>query len=212
MRPLTVAAVLTIGLHACGLVLAVVAMRPGTALVPLDDRMAYLASRPLGWALAWGVWMLAALATVLLMGALRSRASRSELATSAFVLAAAGAALDLSFDVGQIAVLPDVAAWKPPQPALFVAWERFLGAGGAVASNALYASAILLMTLALRRDVPAYATALGVAAFGAGGLMIVAGFRGDAGLLEISVGPTIGSYLLWSAVLAWRLGESRRER
>jgi hypothetical protein len=199
-------AVLNIALHVIGLAVAFFGMRPGSPLVPLDDRMAYLAARPLGWAAGWGVWMLCALALVAFVAALRPYAETSELALVALVLAAAGAGIDLFCDVGQIVVLPDVAAWRPPQPALFVSWERLLGAGGAVVANGLYSAAVFLIALALRRRVPAYAFAIGLASCGAGIVMVVAGFSGNARLLEASVGPTIGSFLLWCAAMAWVLG------
>jgi hypothetical protein len=51
------------------------ALRPGSVLAPLPERMAYLASRPLAWSLGWGIWMLCALVLVAFMAALRRRVS-----------------------------------------------------------------------------------------------------------------------------------------
>src|SRR5689334_20194044 len=49
VRSLTVLAWWNVGLHLLGLVLAALAMAPGTPLVPLDERLAYLAAAPPGW-------------------------------------------------------------------------------------------------------------------------------------------------------------------
>jgi len=106
MRALTAAGALNVGAHAAGLGLALAGMRQGSPLVPLNDRMAYLASRPLPWTLAWGVWMLCA--------------QEPHLARRALAVCAVGAAVDLFFDVGQMVTLPELAALRPPQPALFV--------------------------------------------------------------------------------------------
>jgi hypothetical protein len=149
------------------------------------------------------VWILCALALVAFFAALRRHAADPDLATLALVLGASGAAVDLFCNTGQMVVLPDVAAWKPPQPALFVSWERWLGAGGAVVANGLYSIAVVLASLALRGRVPSYAVALGFATAFAGSLMVAAGFTGDPKLLEASVGPTIGCFGLWCAAVTW---------
>jgi hypothetical protein len=202
MRPLTAAAGLNVALHVVGLGLAYVGMRPGSPVVPLDDRMAYLAARPALWMLGWGCWMLCALALVALMAALRSHAASRDLTSLALMLTVSGAAVDILCDVGQMAVLPDAAAWKPAQPAQFVAWERWLGAGGAVVANGFYSIAVVIVTWPMRRQVPGYVLGLAVATFGAGMLMVAAGITGDARLLEASVAPTIFSFLAWTVAVA----------
>jgi hypothetical protein len=203
MRTLTAAALLNIGLHVVGLAVAFVGMRPGSVVVPLDDRMAYLAARPLAWTLGWGVWMLCALAFVAFVATLRPHVEKPDLAALAVILGAAGATIDLFCNVGQMVVLPDVAAWKPAQPALFVAWERWLGAGGAVVANGLYSIAVFMLSLGARGRYPAYVFALGCATAAAGFLMVAAGLTGHARLLELSVGPTIVSFVLWCAAVTW---------
>src|SRR5688572_9365038 len=154
MRLLLVTAAVNVVLHVAGLVMAAASLRPGSPAVPLDDRLAYLASHGLGWSIGWGVWMWCALAFVAFLAALRPYAPVADLAALAVTLGAAGAAIDLVCDVGQIVVLPDIAAWQPAQPALFVAWERWLGATGAIAANGLYSLATLAATMALRPRVP----------------------------------------------------------
>jgi hypothetical protein len=205
VRLLLLTAGLNVVLHILGLVLALTHLRPGSPAVPLDDRLAYLAAHPLGWPIGWSVWMLCALALVAMLAALRPHAAHPDLAALAVTLGAAGAAIDLVCDVGQIVVLPDVAAWKPAQPALFVAWERWLGATGAIAANGLYSLAALAASFALRPRVPAYVVGLGIATCAAGFLMVGAGFTGDMRQLEVSVGATMVSFLLWTVALTWAL-------
>jgi hypothetical protein len=212
MRTLFATAGLTAALHVVGLVLALACLRPGSPAVPLDDRLAYLAAHPAGWSVGWGVWMLCALSLVTFLAALRSRAPHANLASLAVTLAAAGAAVDLICDVGQIVVLPDVAAWKPAQPALFVIWERWLGATGAIAANGLYSLAALAASLGLRSRVPTFVVALGALTCAAGFLMVVAGFTGDMRQLEVSVGATLVSYLMWTGAVTWALSPRAARR
>jgi len=205
MRALRVAALLNIGLHGAGLGAAFFGLRPGSPVVPLDERMAYLASRPLAWSLGWGIWMLCALALVAFLAALEREADGSSLASLGLLLGTAGMSVDLFCNVGQMVVLPDVAAWKPPQPAAFVAWERWLGAGGTVVANGLYSIAVVLATLAVRRRVPGYAFGLGLATAGSGMTMVAAGFSGRAPFISATVGPTIVSFVLWCAATSWTI-------
>ena len=207
---LLAAAAANVVLHVVGLALALWGMRPGTAAFSLDERMGYLASHPLGWSLGWGTWMLCALALVAFFAALQPWAPDPDLALLALALAAAGAGVDLLCDVGQIVVLPDLAAWTPRDAALFVASERGLGAGGTVVANGLYSLAVLLAGFALRARLPVSALALAAATCGAGLLMVVAGFSGQPRLVELSTGPTIAGFLLWTVVTS--RGLSRRDR
>ena len=201
---LRVTAGLNVGLHLLGLALALIGMRQGTPLVPLDERLAYLASRPIGWSLGWGTWMLCALALVAFLAVLATHAHGAPLASLAVTLAAAGAAIDLLCDGVQIAVLPGLASARLSDPSVFLAWERAAGVGGTVVANGLYSVAVLLAAIALRGrpGMPAHALSLGVATFGAGMLMVVAGFVGDPRRLELATGPTIGAFLLWTVAVA----------
>jgi hypothetical protein len=207
---LTSASAANVGLHLLGLVLAVLALRPGSPLVPLDARVSYLAGHPVGWSLGWGVWMLCALALVAYLAALREHATLPALASLAVTLGAAGAAIDLACDVGQIVVLPDLAG-RPPAEATFVTWERWLGATGAIVANGLYSLAVPLASFALRGRMPTYVQALALATGVAGLLMVAAGFSGNPHHLEASVGPTIASFLLWTIAGTWVLRQEPSE-
>ena len=207
MRPLTLAAWLNVGLHLAGLAVAVFGLRPGTPLVPVAERMAYLAGRPAAWSLGWAAWMLCALALVGFLAVLAHAVPESgAILGPALTLAAAGAAVDLVCDTLYITVLPGLAG-DGPTP-LFLAVERALGAGGVVVANGLYSVATLLATLGLRSRpaVPFAVLWLGYATFAGGMLMVTAGFTGDPRHLQIATGVTILPYM------AWTLGAARALR
>jgi hypothetical protein len=203
MRPLTLTAGLNVGLHLVGLAFAVAALRPGTPLVPAAERVAYLAQRPLGWALGWAAWMLCALALVAFLAVLaRVVPEASAVLLPAVMLASAGAAVDLVCDTLYITVLPGLAAHGPTP--LFLAVERALGAGGVVVANGLYTVATLIASLALRArpEMPAVVTWLGYATFAGGMLMVAAGFTGDPQHLQLATGATIVPYMAWTLGVA----------
>lgn len=203
--------------HGAGLVLALVGMRPGSVVVPLEARMAYLAGEPRAWAWGWGVWMLCSLLLVAWLTVLRDLLpERSPAARLALLLAAAGMAVDLLCDVVQIAVLPDVAARAATaaraaagSPDLFIALERLAFTGGATVANGLYTIAVLLMTLALAGTVGAAARWAGFATVAAGSAMAVAGLLPSPALLEAATGPTIGFYSVWTVLVARGLRSPR---
>jgi hypothetical protein len=190
--------------HGAGLVLALVGMRPGSVVVPLEARMAYLAGEPRAWAWGWGVWMLCSLLLVAWLAVLRDLLpERSPAARLALLLAAAGMAVDLLCDVLQAAVLPGVAARAAAGATdLFIALERLAFTGGATVANGLYTAAVLLMTLALAGTVGAAARWAGFATVAAGLAMAVAGLLPSPALLEAATGPTIGFYSVWTVLVA----------
>ena len=203
MRPLTLAAGLSVGLHLGGLALAVAALRPGTPLVPMAERVAYLAERPLGWTLGWAAWMLCALALVAFLAVLAHVVPEaSTVLRTAVMLASAGAAVDLVCDTLYITVLPGLAAAGPTP--LFLTVERALGAGGVVVANGLYTIATLLAALGLRArpEMPPVVTWLGYATFAGGMLMVAAGFTGDPRHLELATGAAILPYMAWTLGVA----------
>lgn len=201
-RALFVAAGVNVALHAMGLVFAVWGIRPGTPLVPAAERTAYLALRPVGWSVGWGIWMLCALALVVLLAVVARELPESRgTPTLAVTLAAAGAAVDLLCDTLFITVLPTLAEAGPTP--LFLGFERALGAGGAVVANGLYSVAVLLVTLSLPRGGPgSVARALGYATFAAGMGLVVAGFTGVPRHLELATGPTILLFMAWALAVA----------
>ena len=203
MRPLTLAAGLSVGLHLGGLALAVAALRPGTPLVPPAERVAYLAERPLSWTLGWAAWMLCALALVAFLAVLAHVVPEaSTVLRTAVMLASAGAAVDLVCDTLYITVLPGLATGGPTP--LFLTVERALGAGGVVVANGLYTIATLLAALGLRArpEMPPVVTWLGYATFAGGMLMVAAGFTGDPRHLELATGAAILPYMAWTLGVA----------
>jgi hypothetical protein len=200
-RPLTRLAWLNVGLHVAGLAFAALGMRPGTPLVGLDERLAYLAGYPLGWSLGWGTWMLCTLALIAFFAALaRQLPEHADAARLALILAAAGGAVDLFCDAVYITVLPWLAAsYSPASEWLFRTVERLATAGGTVVANGLYSIGTLLLTLCLRgrKGLVPGTLGLGYAVFGCGMLLTAAGFLHDAWYLALATGPTIGGFCLW---------------
>ena len=199
MRLLVLLAWGNVALHALGLVLAAVGMRPGSPLVPLADRMGYLAGGPLGWSLGWGVWMLCSLLLFFYVAALRAHLPGLS-GSLAMALTAAGVGVDLLCDVAQIRALP-LAAASGSKP-LFLTLESLLFAGGATVANGLYTVSVLILTLALRTRTGHLARYAGFGTVVAGSAMAVAGLIPSPPLLELATGPTIGLYSLWTVLVA----------
>jgi hypothetical protein len=199
-RILLILAWANVVLHAAGLIVAWFAMQPGSVVAPLPERMAYLAGRPVGWSLGWGIWMLCSLLLVAFMIVLRRRLPDSgAVAQLAIVLTAAGMAVDLLCDVIQIQVLPTVAGAGPD---LFLAFERLAFTGGLTVANGLYTAGVLLMNLRLRGLVGSPALLAGWVTAIAGFALAAAGLVPSPALLQISTGTTIVSYSLWTILVA----------
>jgi hypothetical protein len=192
-------------LHAAGLIVAWFAMQPGSVGVPLAERMAYLAGRPAGWSLGWGIWMLCTFLLLAFMTVLRQRLSdsfpnsRGAMALLALLFTAAGMAVDLLCDVIQIQVLPRAAATGPD---LFLAFERLAFTGGLTVANGLYTAGVLLMNLRLRGHVGSAALLAGWVTAVAGFALAAAGFVPSTILLQVSTGTTIVAYSLWTVLVA----------
>ncbi|MCM2256073.1 MAG: hypothetical protein NDJ94_10415 [Vicinamibacteria bacterium] len=192
---------INIGVHVAALAFAALGMRPGTPAMPLAERMAFLATAPLGWTLGWGLWTGCAMANLAFIAALASRAPRTApLAELAVPLAVAGAAVDLIWDTVHIVVLPLLAAQGPDAAGTFLAVERMAWAVGAIVANGFYSTATLLVTLSLAAAglIPERARLLGIATFALGMLMCVAGFTGVPFHLEAVSGPTILVFCAWN--------------
>jgi hypothetical protein len=201
-RALFATAWLSVGLHLAGLALAWSALRPGTPAVPISERTAYLAQRPLGWAAGWIVWMLCALALVAFLAALQPFLARQRFfGVLALSLASGGAAVDLTCDTLSVVVLPRLAA--DGLLPLFLLTERALGAGGVVVANGLYSVAVLLATLALpRRGTGRTLAWLGYGTFAAGIVMAVGGWIDRITVVELAAGPTIVLFMAWTLAVA----------
>src|SRR5438309_11408370 len=94
---LTLLAWLNVALHVIGLAIIIIGMKPGTPMVSLAERLAYLSKSPPGWTIGWGVWMLCALCLIAFCAELARRlpSHYSYAAQLAVILAAAGGAIDL---------------------------------------------------------------------------------------------------------------------
>lgn len=187
-------------LHGAGLLAAWLALRHGSVLVPLAERMVYLATAPSSWRWGWAIWMLCSLLLAAFMGVLRRRVPEDPLAAQLAVLfTVAGMAVDLLCDVIQIEVLPAAAA---SGPAVFLAFERLAFTGGLTVANGLYTLGVLLMNSVLPKRGKA-TRLVGWATVLSGFALAAAGVFPAAALLQGATGATIGCFSLW-AVLAAR--------
>jgi hypothetical protein len=188
-------------LHATGLAMAWIGLRPGSTLIPLRERMAYLASQPLAWKWGWGIWMLCAVSLVAFMTALRSRLPGNPVTGKlALIFTIVGMTADLFCDVLQIRTLPVAAAES--SRAIFLAFEQLVTIGGLAVANGLYTLGILLMNLCLR-DIARTSTLLvGWVAIVSGSALAAAGLVPSALLLQAATGLTIGAYSLWTVLVA----------
>jgi len=202
-RPLLLLAWLNVVIHGIALVLAEVGMRPGSPLVDLPERLAYLADSPLGWSLGWGSWILCALALVAFMANLAEAASRDRSQLNyAMMLAGVGAVVDVVCDTVQLQ-LPQFASLT--EVTFFLGLERAAGFGGLVIANGAYTLAVLLATLHFR-DWPGRRPGLVRVGFGVvvfGTVLVEAGLMGSAVLAALATGPTIVLYCLWVLLVAW---------
>jgi hypothetical protein len=198
-------------LHAAGLILAWIGMRPGSPLVPLAERMAYLAGHPAGWTWGWATWMACSLLLVSYMTVLRTQTpGRSATGSLAVLLTAAGMPVDLLCDLVQIVYLPRAAG--SPEVGFFFYLEGLAFTGGATVANGLYTTGILLMTWCLRGQISPLARWSGFGTAVAGYAMALAGLLPSPRLLEAATGPTILLYSLWTVLVARdlaRLGPPR---
>ena len=197
---LTVAAWANVVLHVLGLGAAVLWMRPGTAIFPVAERMAYLGAQPPGWRAGWALWALCAFALLAFLALLSAR--RPGAATqAALALACAGAAVDLTCDTLFVPVLPR-AALGPAEA--FVLFERGVNAASLAVANGLYSVAVLVASRGLGLPPPAESRqrVLGLLTFVAGGGLAAAGLLGEPRLVELATGPTIALFMAWTCIVA----------
>jgi hypothetical protein len=204
-RPLTALAWSNVGLHVLALALAAVGLRPGTPLVPLPERLEYLARAPLAWSLGWGAWMLCGLALIAFLAVLvRRLGGGADLAGLALTVAVVAAAFDLCCDAVYIVVLPALAAAQPPSEPVFLAVERLTGLASLFIANGGYSVAVLLATLALRgrAGVGPFVVGVGHGVAGFGLLLAAAGLTGVPWHAEWATPPTIVLYCAWAVLVA----------
>jgi hypothetical protein len=204
-RTLTALAWLNVVLHVAGLVFAYFGMRPGSPLVPLPQRLGYLAGAPPGWTLGWATWMLCGVALVAFLAVLVGRlGERADLARLGLTVAVVAAGFDLCCDSIFIVAFPALAAARPAYESLFLIVERVTGLVSLVIANGGYSVAVLLIALALRGRtglVPGtIVVGYGVAGFGL--LLAAAGFTGVPWHAAWATPPTIGLYCVWVLLVA----------
>jgi len=203
---------LNVFVHVTALVLAAIGMRPGTPLVPLSERLSYLAGRPAGWTLGWVIWMGCAMALVAFLAALTHRLGEdARLAQLGLMIAVAGAAFDLMCDSVYIVVLPMLASRWPESEVVFLTVERVTGIGSLVIANGAYSISVFLFARALhdRPGLTRFTTGVGYAVAGFGLLLATAGFTGIAWHAEWATPPVIGLFCLWVVFVAHSIEPAR---
>jgi hypothetical protein len=180
--------------------MAWIGLRPGSTIIPLADRMAYLASQPPAWKWGWGLWMLCALALVAYIAVLRRQLPGDPLAARlALKFTTAGMLVDLSCDVLQMEMLPLAASLGS---SVFLGYERLAFTGGLTIANGLYTVGLLLMNLSLRGIARAPARIVGWVAVVSGFALAATGLVPSPLLLQTATGLTIGAYSLWTVLVA----------
>lgn len=196
-------------LHFFGLGVALFFLRPGSPSVELEARLSYLTQHSLAWSLSWGLWMVCALALLCFMTTLYTFIPKNGafFVLIAVVFTSAGIAIDLVCEVISIRILPFLAKHSQAPHTLFLAFERLTNAGGVIVANGLYCLAVLFATWGttsvLSKNIRGICwTGYGTFVFGMG--MVAAGFLGHSFLLELSTGPTIASFMLWTYLVGKR--------
>jgi hypothetical protein len=197
-------AALSVGLHALGLGVAALAMRPGTLAAPLEARIDFLSRWPPGWWIGWSLWLACALSLTALVVAAARRLG-GQLARAAVWACAAGLLVDAACDAAQVTLCALAAAARadPGQRARFTAAAWLATVGGASLANGLYAIATTLITARARAARPVLALGVGLAI--AAALMAVAGPLPIARPLEVASGATVALYAAWAIALARHL-------
>jgi hypothetical protein len=212
-RPLVGLAWLNVFLHLVGLALAAVGIRPGSPLVPLPERLSYLAASPLAWTLAWVAWMCCAATLIAFLAVVTNRlGGEARLAQFGLMIAVAAAGFDLCCDSIYLLVFPMLASLQPPAEALFLLVERVTGLAGLVVANGAYSISILLVTLALRGQpgISRLAVGVGCAVAGFGLLLAAAGITWVPWHAAWATPPTIGLFCLWVILVAYSLQPAGR--
>lgn len=202
---MTALAWLNVFLHVVALALAALGMRPGSPLVPLEERLNYLAGTPVAWTVAWVTWMGCAVALIAFLAALTHRlGDHARLAQLGLMIAVVGAGFDLFCDSVYLLIFPMLAATQPPSETVFLTVERVTGIGSLVIANGAYSVAILLLTPALRdcQGVVRSTLVVGYTVAGLGLVLAAAGFTGSPWHAACATPPTILGFCLWVVLVA----------
>jgi hypothetical protein len=212
-RPLVGLAWINVFLHLVGLALAAIAIPPGSPLVPLPERLRYLAAGPIAWTFAWAAWMCCAFALVAFLAVLTNRlGEQARLAQLGLMIAVAAAGFDLCCDSIYLLVFPMLASCQPPPETLFLIAERVTGIAGLVVANGAYSISILLLALALRDrpEISPFTVGAGYGVAGFGLLLAAAGITWVPWHAALATPPTIGLFCLWVILVAYSLDPARR--
>jgi hypothetical protein len=204
---------LNVVVHILGLILAAVAMRPGSPLVPLRDRLDYLAQAPPLWTCAWATWMICAAALIAFLAALTYRLGvEARLAQLGLMIVVAGGGFDLFCDSIYILVFPKLAASPALQEASFLMIERVTGIASLVIANGAYAVGILLIVTAMRGrpGLVRFTTGAGYGVAGGGLLLAAAGFTGVPEHALWATPPTMGLFCIWVLLVAYSVEPAGR--
>jgi hypothetical protein len=188
-------------------------MRQGSPLVPLPERVAYLAGHPWTWSCAWSVWIICALALIAFLVVLAQQIPSSRgLANLAVMIALVGAAWDLCCDCIYILVFPWVASWQPLNERGFLLLEQVTAIASLVIANGLYSVAILVVTTVLRqsRQAGRLTVVLGYAVGGGGLALAASAFTANPWHAAAATGPTIGLFCVWVVLVARGLSPIRK--
>jgi hypothetical protein len=196
---------LNVLLHVVGLVFAASTMSRGTPVVPLSDRLEYLAAAPWAWTVGWATWMVCGVLLVAFLAVVANRLGESNgPARLGLVVAVAGLAFDLYCDSVYIVVLPLIASAQPPAAILFLAVERLTTLGSLVIANGAYSVATLLFSRGLRQHprVGRGTVWLGYGVGAAGLVLAAAGFTTVPWHIAGGTAATIGLFCVWVVLVA----------
>jgi len=160
--------------------------------------MAWIAERHAGWFLGWLAWAACAVTFVLFLASL---SDLGRWARAAVAIGTAAAGIDLLADAIWSTAVPEVAATG--NAAAFLTVERLAFVAGLVTANGLYATAVAVATLDLKgRALRPLVAAMAIGA----AVLVVAGVRGSALLLELGTPPTMLAFIGWALLAAREAG------
>jgi hypothetical protein len=198
-------------LHALGVTVVLLVLRPGIATQPdVIQRATYIAQHSAVWSISWAIWMLSALSLVVFYAWWGCRLAHPIVATIAVLLTALGCICDLSGESYSSLVLVErarsiLASSSQFDAAAFVTREwyaTFLSAGPA---NMFYVIAGALLTL-FTKNLPRPIQLAMWATWIAGTWMTVAFCTGNLTGMVASTAilfPLLLSWIIWMG-LRWR--------
>ncbi|MEM7307436.1 MAG: hypothetical protein AAF682_12235 [Planctomycetota bacterium] len=188
--------------HVAGLSASWFYLRPGSFLVPLEERLAYLGGEPVGWRITWCVWVLCALA-LSTFARLLARSEPSARARAGVLLVRLAAALDVSLSLVFAFLVPSLYAARPDDA---LAIHRGFELLSVVGANGTYSLGVLVVTGGLG-FASAAARRLAWLTAGSGWLLAAGGALESAPLVAAGTPATILLATAWMLALARDAGE-----